>query len=99
MNTGNTAAAQGQMVPLHESRLRSLLKAISYRIIGTITTAGIALLVTGDVASAIAIGVVEPAAKIVIYYVHERVWQHVPLGTVRKLIKRVRRRLGLNKAG
>ena len=99
MNTGDTAAGQVQMVPLHESRLRSLLKAISYRIIGTITTASIALVVTGDAAAAIAIGVVEPIAKIVIYYVHERVWQHVPLGTVRKLIRRVKRRLGLNRAG
>lgn len=68
-----------------ESRLRSLLKAITYRITGTITTAAIVWTVTGELAVAMAVGFIEPLAKIVIYYLHERAWQLVPRGTVRKL--------------
>lgn len=71
-----------------ESRLRSLVKAVSYRIIGTVTTASVALVVTGDAATALAIGTVEPIAKIVIYYLHERAWQLAPRGTVRRLFSR-----------
>lgn len=70
---------------LRESRVRSLLKAVSYRIIGTLTTAGLTFLVTGDIQFAVTMGVVEPVAKIIIYYLHERAWQAVPRGTVRRL--------------
>ena len=35
---------------LRESRLRSVLKAITYRITGTLTTMGLAYAVTGEVA-------------------------------------------------
>jgi uncharacterized membrane protein len=71
-----------------DSRLRSLLKAITYRITGTITTAAIVFAVTGELAIAMAVGLVEPIAKIIIYYVHERLWELVPHGTVRKIFSR-----------
>ena len=69
---------------LRESPLRSLLKAITYRLTGTVTTAGVAFVVTGDVASALAISGIELGLKIVVYYLHERAWQLVPVGTVRR---------------
>jgi len=68
-----------------ESRLRSVLKAITYRITGTVTTMGLAYAVTGEPVTALAIGGVEPVVKVVIYYVHERVWQKVPIGSIRRL--------------
>ena len=71
-----------------ESPLRSILKAITYRITGTVTTALIALVVTGELTVALAIGTVEPFVKLVIYYLHERVWQLVPRGTIRRAITR-----------
>lgn len=73
-----------------ESRLRSLLKAITYRITGTITTGLVVWAVTGELAIAFAVGFVEPIAKIIIYYLHERAWQLVPRGTVRRLFLRRR---------
>lgn len=76
------------VIRARESRLRSLLKAITYRITGTVTTAAIVLIVTGELAVAAAVGVVEPVAKIVIYYLHERAWQLVPRGTIRRLFLR-----------
>jgi len=70
---------------VRESNLRSLLKAITYRITGTVTTALITFFVTGQIATAVAVGTVEPFVKLIVYYVHERAWQRVPIGTVRRL--------------
>ena len=69
----------------HESHLRSILKAFSWRIIATCTTAVIAYVVTGKIKVALLIGGMEFVLKIVFYYFHERAWQIVPTGTVRKL--------------
>lgn len=69
-----------------ESQLRSILKAITYRITGTITTALITFGVTGEIMLALAVGSVEPFVKIVVYYVHERLWQRVPIGTIRRFV-------------
>jgi uncharacterized membrane protein len=71
-----------------ESPLRSVLKAITYRITGTVTTALIALAVTGELTVALAIGTVEPFVKLLIYYLHERAWQLVPRGTIRRALAR-----------
>ena len=70
---------------VRESTLRSLLKAITYRITGTLTTGAITFGVTGELATALAVGSVEPLVKLVVYYLHERAWQRVPIGTVRRL--------------
>ena len=56
------------------TRKRHLAKAISYRIIGTITTMITAYIITGDVISGLKIGVIETALKIGIFYAHERAW-------------------------
>lgn len=71
---------------LRESSLRSWVKAVTYRITGTVTTALITFGVTGDFTTALAVGSVEPFVKLVVYYVHERAWQRVPLGTVRRIL-------------
>lgn len=68
-----------------ESQLRSILKAITYRITGTITTALITFFVTGEILLALAVGGIEPFVKIAVYYVHERLWLRVPIGTIRRL--------------
>jgi uncharacterized membrane protein len=61
-----------------ESRLRSLLKALSWRILGTVTTATVAYVIVGEVLSAVLIGGVEFFLKFAIYYAHERAWQLIP---------------------
>jgi len=65
---------------LRETRLRSLLKAFSWRIVATLTTALIAYGITGEIDTALAIGGIEFFLKFAIYYAHERAWQWVPLG-------------------
>jgi len=69
-----------------ESHLRSLLKALSWRVLGT-TTAIIAWFITGDVTTAVAIGGIEFIAKFFIYYGDERAWQLLPRGTIRQIVQ------------
>lgn len=73
---------------MKESRLRSVLKTISWRIIATTTTVTIAYFIFGDISNALKVGGIEFFAKMFIYYFHERIWQGLPLGTVRKLANR-----------
>ena len=72
---------------MKESRFRSLIKGITWRILATATTMIIAYIITGKADFAIKIGVIEFFAKILIYYVHERFWLKIPIGTVRKWVK------------
>jgi uncharacterized membrane protein len=62
-----------------DSRARSLSKALSWRIVATLTTAAIAYGVTGRLDTAALIGSIEFVVKFVIYYAHERAWQTIPI--------------------
>ncbi|MCS1409333.1 MAG: hypothetical protein M2R45_02513 [Verrucomicrobia subdivision 3 bacterium] len=66
-----------------ESHLRSLLKGLTWRLVATGTTMLIAWLTSGDVMLALKIGGIEFVAKFFVYYLHERVWLCVPMGTIR----------------
>jgi len=59
---------------MYESHTRSILKAISWRILATVTTMCISFFVTGSMVFALTIGSVELFAKIILYYFHERLW-------------------------
>ncbi|MBB6326874.1 putative membrane protein [Algoriphagus iocasae] len=61
-----------------DSNAKSLLKSISWRIVGTIDTIIISYFVTGEFVMAISIGSVEVFSKIILYYFHERVWESAP---------------------
>jgi uncharacterized membrane protein len=68
-----------------EGRQRSLAKAVSWRIAGSIDTLILSYLVTRRLLLATSIAGAETVTKIVLYYVHERAWTIVPWG------KRMRR--------
>jgi len=61
-------------------RKRSILKAITFRIIATITTILLVLLFTGNWALANTVGALDLVSKLGLYYVHERLWLRVPWG-------------------
>jgi len=69
-----------------ESRLRSVLKAFTWRIVASITTISIAYIVTGDLSAAGAVGILDFIFKLLLYYFHERIWQLLPRGSIRKMI-------------
>jgi len=61
----------------NESRFKSLIKGISWRIIGTIDTLFVAFLITGDTVKSLSIGGIEVFTKIFLYYLHERLWGRI----------------------
>jgi uncharacterized membrane protein len=63
-----------------EAHSRSILKALSWRITGTIDTFVISLIVTGRLTIAGSIAGTELLTKIALYYGHERVWARIPWG-------------------
>ena len=72
---------------MKDSHIRSVLKAITYRIVGTLTTAVIVYSLTGDFHLSLAVTAIEPIVKTVVYYLHERAWQQLPHGHVRELFR------------
>jgi uncharacterized membrane protein len=67
-----------------EKHYRSLIKGVSWRVTGSIDTMIISFLVTGRFKLAIAITSVEFFTKILLYYVHERVWLKIPFGRIKE---------------
>jgi uncharacterized membrane protein len=59
-----------------DSNAKSLLKAISWRIVGTVDTIVISFIITGELVMAVSIGSVEVVSKVILYYLHERVWEN-----------------------
>ena len=59
---------------------RSLVKTITWRIIGSLDTMFISYLITGSFEMGLAIGGIEVISKMVLYFLHERVWQHINYG-------------------
>lgn len=53
---------------------RHLFKTITWRIIGTIDTMIITWIISGDPFLGLSIGGVEVFSKMLLYYLHERVW-------------------------
>ena len=68
-----------------ESHLRSILKGLTWRVVATSTIIAIAYFTTGDVSLAFQIGAIEFLVKLLLYYLHERAWQLVPRGGIRKM--------------
>lgn len=65
---------------LSDSPLRSIVKSISWRMLGTIDTIVISWLVTGEIAIAFSIGSIELLTKMVLYFFHERIWNTIKWG-------------------
>lgn len=64
-------------VKREETHFRSLAKAVSWRITGTIDTFIVSWIITGALTLATGIALTEIVTKIFLYYVHERVWSKV----------------------
>lgn len=67
----------------HEAHARSVVKAISWRVLGSIDTFLLGWLFTGSPKAAGAIAGTEVITKIGLYYFHERVWSSILWGTQR----------------
>jgi len=65
---------------MREYRLRSVIKAVSWRLLATFTTILIVFIFTRKLLLSLGIGVVEVTAKILFYYFHERIWSTISWG-------------------
>ena len=67
-----------------EKHYRSFVKAVSWRLTGSVDTMVISFLITGRIKWALTISGVELFTKIFLFYVHERVWNKIPFGRIQE---------------
>lgn len=65
-----------------ESYRRSTTKTATWRVLASLDTMLLAWIFTGNVATAISIGGTEVITKLILYFLHERVWSRIPFGIV-----------------
>lgn len=65
---------------MSDTPVRSLAKAVSWRITGTIDTFLISWLITGQALLASGIALTEIMTKVGLYWLHERAWTRVKWG-------------------
>ncbi len=63
-----------------ENIKRTLLKTISWRVVGTLATVVISYVITGTLALAFSIGAIELVSKMALYFFHERAWNTIKWG-------------------
>ncbi len=73
--------------PVRDSRRKSLIKALSWRVIGTLDTIILSWIITGRMTLAVSIGVLELVTKTALYYFHERVWAKIEVASYQQLEK------------
>jgi len=65
---------------IRETHARSVAKAVSWRIAGTLTTSLLVFVFTRRLVLSLAVGGLEFVTKIALFWAHERAWHRVPFG-------------------
>ena len=68
---------------MSDSNKRSVVKTISWRITGSLSTFMISYLILGSFTIASSIAVIQIIANTFLYYVHERIWNKISWETKR----------------
>ena len=63
-----------------EKPLRSIAKAVSWRVVGTIDTLVVSYFVIGEISLAASIAGVDFLTKLILYFFHERIWNKIKWG-------------------
>ena len=63
-----------------EKPLRSVLKALSWRVVGTLDTLLVSYFLIGEIALATSIASVDFITKLVLYFFNERIWNKINWG-------------------
>lgn len=63
-----------------ETKIRSIVKTISWRILATLTTITLVYIFIGDTTIAFTVGGIEVFLKMLVYFIHERVWDKLKFG-------------------
>ncbi len=67
---------------MEDTKIRSIIKTVSWRVTGSTATFLIAWFIGGDLAVAGSIAMVQIMANTVLYYVHEPTWNLVAWGRI-----------------
>jgi adenylylsulfate kinase len=68
---------------VRETHARSVAKALSWRVMGTLATTMLVFVFTRRLTISLAVGGLEFFSKIVLFWLHERLWTAVPFGRQR----------------
>ena len=69
---------------MKDKAYRSVIKSLSWRVLGTLDTMVISYFITGSLVMAASIGSIEVVTKMVLYYLHERAWNRIELGIIQE---------------
>lgn len=67
---------------VRESGTRSIVKAVSWRVLGTVATSTIVFVVTHRWQLSLFVGAMEFVSKVALFWMHERIWDRVHFGRV-----------------
>jgi uncharacterized membrane protein len=65
---------------MKESHSRSIVKAVSYRILGSASTGLIVYVLTGKGSLGLSASLLDVVLKIFVYFIHERIWDRINYG-------------------
>jgi uncharacterized membrane protein len=68
----------------HNSRVRHILKTITWRFIGTLDTMFLGWFISGKAEVGLTIGAMELFTKMALYYMHERLWYRSNFGLIKQ---------------
>jgi len=77
---GGDATDSTEADGFREPHVRSIAKAVSYRVLGTSLTVVSAWMLTSQWSVAAGLGLVDCVGKIVVFYLHERLWDRIDWG-------------------
>lgn len=66
-----------------EQKKRTLVKTLTWRVIALITTIIVVYLYSGDIHESLVIGIAANGLKMVLYYIHERIWNKIGFGRIK----------------
>jgi adenylylsulfate kinase len=67
---------------MSDTKVRSLVKGITWRITASVTTMLIVFVMTGNLALMAGVGLADVTLKVLFYYIHERLWGRVHWGVL-----------------
>jgi len=87
----NKPKAKDLNATVRDRPLRSIIKSITWRVVGTIDTITLSYFITGRINVALSIGSFEVITKMILYFLHERLWAVVRWGRMMVFFRRNRR--------
>lgn len=67
------------------SHIRHIIKSVTWRLVGTMDTMFMGWIISGDPTTGLKIGAFELITKMVMYYIHERLWHRTDFGLIEVL--------------